>query len=164
MILLPIKTLTPCQRSCLILKPVINENEIEFCSFQKCIDATNDQLFPLLESLARLGNSRREQLEMANAYTPMCAPDIAEHWQTQQPLKSNSRSSPNSVKGEKKFNFISPPIEESGPRENGSSSKWRPNPPIIPNLTFCSIFPRKDGIELEHFITLARKQTENFEI
>ena len=101
---------------------------------------------------------------MANAYTPMCAPDIAEHWQTQQPLKSNSRSSPNSVKGEKKVNLISPPIEESGPRENGSSSKWRPNPPIIPNLTFCSIFPRKDGIELEHFITLARKQTENFEI
>jgi len=74
----------------------------------------------------------------------MCVPDIAEHWPTCPPplLKSNSRSSTLKKTGKEiQLNF--PPIEESGPRENGPGRGGAPA--IIPNPTFSSRFPHKVG-------------------
>ena len=96
------------ERSCLILKPVINENEIEFCSFQKSINATNDQLFPAPGKPSEIcwHFSRVEVLRWAMGTLSMCVPDIAQHRATNQPATSPQKQF-------QKFN-----IQENGKRNS----------------------------------------------
>ena len=120
MILLPIETPVSHERSCLILKPVINENEIEFCNFQKRINATDDQLFPAPGKSSEM-DFHLEHLEMGTGgqgwerYVPRILPPSLPHHLFSKAIPEVQHSGETGK--EIQLNF--PPIEESGPRENG---------------------------------------------
>ena len=122
LILLPIeKTPVSRERSCLILKPVINENEIEFCNFQKRIIATDEQLFPASGKYSEMGFSTLrwagwagQGYELGTICVPDIAPSPAQHLFSKAiPEVQHSGETGKEIQ----LNF--PPIEESGPRENG---------------------------------------------
>ena len=127
MILLPIETPVSHERSCLILKPVINENEIEFCNFQKRIIATDEQLFPASGKYSEMGFSTLrwagwggQGYELGTICVPDIAPSPAQHLFSKAiPEVQHSGETGKEIQ----LNF--PPIEESGPRENGSGAPWQ---------------------------------------
>ena len=106
------------ERSCLISKPVINENEIEFCSFQKKHWCYKWSTFPssLKVFWDFLALFTLNTLRWPMCTLSMCVPDIAQHRPTNQATTSPfSKAIPevqHSGKREKKFNLISPPLRK----------------------------------------------------
>ena len=120
------------ERSCLISKPVINENEIEFCSFQKKHWCYKWSTFPssLKVFWDFLALFTLNTLRWPMGTLSMCVPDIAQHRPTNQVTTSPfSKAIPevqHSGKREKKFNLISPPLRKVV-QEKMARPGWSPS-------------------------------------
>ena len=132
---------------------------------QKSINATDDQLFPAPGKSSEM-DFHLEHLEMGTGgqgwerYVPRILPPSLPHHLFSKAIPEVQHSGETGK--EIQLNF--PPIEESGPRENGSSSQQLFQIPPFAAIFRTGLARRLVADELKLLIPLARTQTENFEI